>query len=286
MYEKNTEKDLRTEGAVHRRHIDELAKESVPRIGTSWIFVARTRIRTSYGLFLLAFVSGSFLSFVWGASLQIQNFSKASGSAFFSLHPSLANVSQGETFDMNVILKIDGSNVSIARAVVLYNPSDFQLVDWNPGTSVFKNGTTCASQKERCQTFRNDSVNGKISVTFASPFPDVSVYPGLMGTLTFQSLRQVFPTEKNITFAFSKHDMEGSFVVESGTTRSNILKGTMGARVSVGVPPCLLFEYSDWGKCQSDAVRYRSVVSSVPANCSGGAVLVTEEACVYESPNY
>lgn len=51
------------------------------------------------------------------------------------------------------------------------------------------------------------------------------------------------------------------------------------------VGACTSWTYSDWGACQSDGVRYRSVLEYLPTGCVGGGVPVTKESCTYEPPS-
>ncbi|WP_242343506.1 cytochrome c [Anaeromyxobacter terrae] len=49
------------------------------------------------------------------------------------------------------------------------------------------------------------------------------------------------------------------------------------------VTTCTSFTYSGWGACQPDSTQTRTVLSSSPAGCTGGAP-VTSQACVYTPP--
>ncbi|MFT7645226.1 MAG: hypothetical protein ACI9BF_000902 [Candidatus Paceibacteria bacterium] len=46
---------------------------------------------------------------------------------------------------------------------------------------------------------------------------------------------------------------------------------------------CSYFSYSSWGSCQSDDTQTRTVNSSSPSGCEGGAPVV-EQSCSYETP--
>jgi len=46
---------------------------------------------------------------------------------------------------------------------------------------------------------------------------------------------------------------------------------------------CTSFTYSAWGACQATNTQTRTVASSSPAGCSGGAPVLTQ-ACVYVAP--
>lgn len=46
---------------------------------------------------------------------------------------------------------------------------------------------------------------------------------------------------------------------------------------------CTSFTYSAWGACQSNSTQTRTVASSSPAGCTGGAPVLSQ-ACVYVAP--
>jgi hypothetical protein len=50
-----------------------------------------------------------------------------------------------------------------------------------------------------------------------------------------------------------------------------------------GIPTCTSFTYSAHGACRPDGTQVRTVLTSIPRGCSGGAP-VTSRACVYVPP--
>jgi hypothetical protein len=283
-------KDPLQVGGTLQRQVDKLANESLPLLGKSWVFIARTRVKTWQGLFMLAFVSGAFVSFVWSVSLEIESLSKASGQATLSMDSPQAtsgviNVAQDETFDVELLVDTGGVDAVAVRAMVTYNQADFQLTGWNTSGSIFATGNTCVYQGNPCQIIDDDAANGKISLTLAKPSPGVNSHSGLVATLTFKALRNVTSTTNNILYTFSGANNEtDSDVIEEGGIGNDLLNGVSGIRALVGAPVCTDYNYSNWGTCQPNNTQTRTVVSGIPTGCSGGATPDLTQACTYVPP--
>lgn len=284
---------LQTGGTMggFKRDIDKLANESFPLLGKSWVFVSRTRVKTWQGLFMLAFISGAFVSFVWSVSLEIESLSKASGQAALSMTSSLAtggviNVSENETFDVDLVVDTGGVNAVAVRAIVTYNEEDFSLTNWDMSDSIFASGNTCVYNGNPCQIIDNDTANGRISITLAKPSPGVNTNSGVLATLTFRALRPVSSSSNNILYTYVGPDnATDSDVIEEGGSGNDLLNGVSGIRALVGAPACTDYNYSDWeGTCQSNGTQTRTVTSGIPSGCSGGAMPVTTQSCTYTPP--
>ncbi len=290
--EKPKKNPLQTGGSMMRQ-IDKLASESLPFLGKSWTFVARTRVKTWQGLFMLAFVSGAFVSFVWSVSLEIESLSKASGQATLSMtspqgtsyYPSIVNINQDETFEVDLVLDTGGVDAVATRAIVSYIPTNFQLTNWDVSESIFGVENTCVYQGNPCQIVDNDTANGRFSITLAKPAPGVNTHSGLLATLTFRALQQSPSPVENILYTFEgSDDATDSDVIEAGGTGNDLLNSATGLRAVVGAPLCTSYTYSDWETCQSNGTQTRTA-TGVPAGCSGGVdPEETTRTCTYVPP--
>ncbi len=292
MAEEKQKKDPLQTGGTINRHIDNLAGDTLPFLGKSWVFVSRTRVKTWQGLFMLAFISGAFVSFVWSVSLEIESLSKASGTATLSMTSPDAtgdgttiNVAQDDTFSVDLVVDTGGMDVVATRALVTYDPADFQLTGWDTSNSIFGVDNSCVYQGNPCQIVDNDTAGGTISLTLAKPSPGVRNNSGLVATLTFKALRSVSSTTNNIRYTFIGQDNEtDSDVIEEGGSANDLLSSVSGIRALVGAPACTGYVYSGWGACQPDGTQTQTVVSTIPDVCSGGAVPETTQSCAYTPP--
>ncbi len=292
MAEEKQKKDPLQTGGTINRHIDNLAGDTLPFLGKSWVFVSRTRVKTWQGLFMLAFISGAFVSFVWSVSLEIESLSKASGTATLSMTSPDAtgdgttiNVAQDDTFSVDLVVDTGGMDVVATRALVTYDPADFQLTGWDTSNSIFGVDNSCVYQGNPCQIVDNDTAGGTISLTLAKPSPGVRNNSGLVATLTFKALRSVSSTTNNIRYTFIGQDNEtDSDVIEEGGSANDLLSSVSGIRALVGAPACTGYVYSGWGACQPNGTQTQTVVSTIPDVCSGGAVPETTQSCAYTPP--
>ncbi len=292
MAEEKQKKDPLQTGGTMNRHIDSVASDTLPLLGKSWVFVSRTRVKTWQGLFMLAFVSGAFVSFVWSVSLEIESLSKASGTATLSMTSpdasgdgTTVNVAQDDTFSVDLVLDTGGVNVVATRAIVTYDPADFQLTGWDTSESIFGVSNSCVYQGNPCQIVDNDTAGGTISLTLAKPVPGVRNNAGLLATLTFKALRSVSSSTNNIRFTYVGADNStDSDVIEEGANGNDLLASVSGIRALVGAPACTDYVYSGWGACQPDGTQTQTVISTVPDVCSGGVVAVTTQSCTYTPP--
>lgn len=292
MAEEKQKKDSLQTGGTLNRHIDNLASDTLPFLGKSWVFLSRTRVKIWQGLFMLAFISGAFVSFVWSVSVEIESLSKASGTATLSMTSPDAtgdgttiNVAQDDTFSVDLVVDTGGVDVVATRAIVTYDPADFQLTGWDTSGSIFGVDNTCVYQGNPCQIVDNDTASGTISLTLAKPLPGVKNNSGLVATLTFKALRSVSATTNNIRYTFvGPDDDTDSDVIEEGGFGNDLLSGVSGIRALVGAPTCTDYVYSDWSACQPDSTQTRTVVSTVPDVCSGGVTPDTTQSCIYTPP--
>lgn len=292
MAEEKPKQDPLQTGGTYKRSIDRLTNESLPLLERSWVFVSRSRVKTWQGLFLLAFISGAFVSFVWSVSLEIESLSKASGTATLSMTSpdasgdgSTINAVQDGTFSVDLVVDTGGVDVVATRAIVTYDPADFQLTGWDTSNSIFGVNNSCVYQGNPCQIVDNDTAGGTLSLTLAKPSPGVRNNAGLLATLTFKALRSVSTPSNNIRYTFVGPDnATDSDVIEDGGSGNDLLSSVSGIRALVGAPACTDYTYSTWGTCQSNGTQTRTVVSSVPDVCSGGATPVTTQPCTYTPP--
>ncbi len=105
------------------RPIDELAKKTYGWLGRSFVFIRTTRIKTWQGVFVIAFCAGIAAATVLIVSFNIQQKSQAASQATLSFSPASVSVQKDATFDLNVVLNTDSSNVVAVKAIVNYNTS-------------------------------------------------------------------------------------------------------------------------------------------------------------------
>ena len=290
MAEEKPKGDGLQTGGTFQRQIDKFASESLPLLGKSWTFVARTRVKTWQGLFMLAFVSGAFVSFVWSVSLEIESLSKASGDATLSMDSSLisggvVSVAEDQTFDVDLVLNTGGVNAVAVRSIVTYDPADFQLTGWNMSGSIFSTGNGCVYQGNPCQIVDHNASSGVFSATLAKPSPGVNTDSGVLATLTFRALRPVSSSTNNIRYTYTGPDnATDSDVIEDNGLGNDLLSGVSGIRVLVNAPACTDYNYSSWGTCQSNGTQTRTVVSGIPDGCAGGATPDLTQSCTYTPP--
>jgi len=290
MAEEKPKGDGLQTGGTFQRQIDKFASESLPLLGKSWTFVARTRVKTWQGLFMLAFVSGAFVSFVWSVSLEIESLSKASGDATLSMDSSLisggvVSVAEDQTFDVDLVLNTGGVNAVAVRSIVTYDPADFQLTGWNMSGSIFSTGNGCVYQGNPCQIVDHNASSGVFSATLAKPSPGVNTDSGVLATLTFRALRPVSSSTNNIRYTYTGPDnATDSDVIEDNGSGNDLLSGVSGIRVLVNAPVCTDYTYSSWGTCQSNGTQTRTVVSGIPDGCAGGATPDLTRSCTYTPP--
>ena len=290
MAEEKPKGDQVQVGGTIQRQIDKFASESLPLLGKSWTFVARTRVKTWQGLFMLAFISGAFVSFVWSVSLEIESLSKASGDATLSMDSSLisggvVSVAEDQTFDVDLVLNTGGVNTVAVRSIVTYDPADFQLTGWNMSGSIFSTGNGCVYQGNPCQIVDHNASSGVFSATLAKPSPGVNTDSGVLATLTFRALRPVSSSTNNIRYTYVGPDnATDSDVIEDNGSGNDLLSGVSGIRVLVNAPVCTDYTYSSWGICQSNGTQTRTVVSGIPDGCAGGATPDLTQSCTYTPP--
>lgn len=76
---------------------------------------------------------------------------------------------------------------------------------------------------------------------------------------------------------------------DGSCSKSVLIENNRLTSLTINVPSatqqvsCTSFTYSDWGACSSSGNQTRQVVSSLPANCSGGSPSVTQ-SCTYTPP--
>ena len=93
----------------------------------------------------------------------------------------------------------------------------------------------------------------------------------------------------NVSFTFITPSSAGttdlflpvSYIKSDGTT------GGMGwspaLHISVSIPVCTSWTYSDWSNCSSSGSQTRNVVSSSPSSCTGGSPVINQ-SCTYTPP--
>ncbi|QQS20813.1 MAG: hypothetical protein IPL87_04680 [Candidatus Moraniibacteriota bacterium] len=221
--------------------------------------------------------------------MKFQSKSDASGSATLTMTSPQAsggvvNITQNTTFDVDLVVNTAGATAVAVRAIVTYNPADFQLTAWNTSNSIFAVSNTCVYQGKACEIVENDTANGRIVLTLAKPLPGVQTNSGVLGTLTFRGLRTVSSSTNNIVYTFVGADnATDSDVIESGGS-NDLLSSATGIRALVGAPLCTSYTYSAWGTCAQNGTQTRTVVSGTPLRMCGGVTPDLTQPCTYVPP--
>ena len=269
-----------------KRPIDKTVESTYSQWGKTFTLIKKTKVKTWQGVFLIAFLAGSVSALIWGTALNIQTTSEAEGeTAILSLDPVTQDVSTGETFDLDIILNTNDNDVVAVRAIVNYDTSNFSLENWNTDNSVFSSNNTCVYNGKPCEIVSNDTANGIIDITLSKPSGGVNTSSGVIATLTFRALQSV--AADNITFNFTAGSYDDSDVILDGIgddgEGTDILASVINSAITVDMPTCESFSYSDWGACQPGGTQTRTILTRSPEGCVGGNPLTTQE-CVYVPP--
>ena len=268
-----------------KRIIDENAENMYSWWKKSFVVIRKTKVRTWQGVFVLAFVAGSVVALVTSVSMDIQSTTKADGeTASLMLDAATVNVTQGESFTLDVVLNTNDNDVVVTRAIVNYDTDNFTLTDWNTDNSAFVAGNTCVYNNKPCEIVDNNTTNGIIDITLMKPSPGVNTSSGIIATLTFQASANSQTDDINLTF-----DSRGTYTTDSAVifdgssddgAGTDILAGVTNSHIVVSAPTCTSFVYTDWTECQPDGTQSRTVTSSLPDGCSDGDP-VLEQTCTY-----
>jgi len=271
------------------RDVDRLASKTRSLWSRTYVFIKKANIRSWKRVFALAFITGAIAATIWTISLKIISLTHSAGeTATLELNASANSVAVDETFDVDIVLNTNLNKVVVAKAVVSYNPQNFQLVSWDTNASTFAAGNTCQYQGKACEIVNNDAAGGKITITVAKPTPGVSSTTATVGTLTFKALQPVTPTARNIEISYTPYSTaQGNYddsdaVLDDGQG-TDILASVSGETITVEAPTCTDFTYSAWGSCQPDSTQSRTVATSSPTGCVGGTPVLSQ-GCTYVPP--
>lgn len=226
---------------VEKRKIDEVAGQTYSWLGRTYVFVRKTQVKTWKGVFLLAFVAGFFISIITTVSLNLQSMSDAAEEVSLSLLDAQSgegylSATEGDSFDLDVIIDTNGNDAVAARAIIEYDPLFFQMTGWDLTNSVFANSLDCSDVDDpdrTCEIIDNDTVNGILDITVAKPTPGVNVASGVLATVSFQAL-QSSAESKNISLRFtSVGSYEDSDVIADDGNGTDILASVFNASITV-----------------------------------------------------
>ena len=272
-----------------QRSIDFLAQDVSSWWGRTFVFIKKTRIKTWKGVFILAFTAGAAATMIWTVSLNIQTKSRAADGSQLALVTDDTDLvlddNSNNTANMILSLNTNGNDVVAVRAVVNYNPQDFDFQSpADVSNSEFTSDNGCTYNGNPCRIIDVDESNGIVSIVLAKPSPGVNSDSALVAELSFKALRTVSPSSPNFTLTYSTGDYDDSDVILDDGLGTDILSGVTNATVTVSATTpeqCTDFVYSEWGECQPNGKRTRTVTTYIPAGCVGGASPVTIEDCVY-----
>ncbi|MCK9378867.1 MAG: hypothetical protein M0P97_01855, partial [Candidatus Moranbacteria bacterium] len=241
METKNKEEKGPFLSPLKKRKIDEVAGQTYSWLGKTYVFAKKTQIKTWKGIFTLAFIAGAFASIILTVSFNIQNMSSAADEVSLALlnsqsgESSLA-VTEGDTFDLDVIIDTNGNDAVVARAIIEYDPVFFQMTGWDLTNSVFDNGLDCSDVDDpdrTCEIVNNDTVNGILDITVAKPTPGVNLSSGVVAMIGFQAL-QSYEGGKNISLSFnSAGSYDDSDVIADDGVGTDILQSVINATIAV-----------------------------------------------------
>jgi len=280
-----------------KRPIDRDVQKAYSWWKRTFITIRKSKARAWKTGLLFSFVLGVVIATVWTVSLKIQTLSNAANeTSKLFLDPSNTSVAVGESFDLDVVINTNNNNIVVARAVINYNPANFELVEWNTDDSAFVAGNTCVYNNKPCEIVKTSS--GMIDIVVAKPSPGVKTDSGKIATLTFKviatnaltdSIDLNFSGIRGSDYADSDMILDGAGDNGAGT---DILAETTNATITVGSTACTSFTYGEWNTCQPGGTRTRSYESSSPSGCVGGNPNLVEQceyvapACSYEYTNW
>jgi hypothetical protein len=226
---------------TEKRKIDEVAGQTYSWLGKTYVFARKTQVKTWKGVFLLAFVAGFFISIITTVSLNIQSMSDAAEEVSLSLLDSQSGegsliATEGDSFDLDVIVDTNGNDAVVARAIIEYDPLFFQMTGWDLTDSVFANGLDCGDVDDpdrACEIINNDAINGILDITVAKPTPGINVASGVLATVSFQALQSSVES-KDISLRFtSVGNYEDSDVIADDGSGTDILASVFNTSVIV-----------------------------------------------------
>ena len=289
-----------------QRKIDELAQEIYPWWNKTFMFIKKTRVKTWQGVFILAFISGCVVALIWSVSMDIQTSSEAVGeTATLKIEPKNITVNKGDPFTADIILNTNGSKVVVVKAIINYNPQDFELQNWDTTNSVFAQSNGCIYNNKPCEIINADAPNGKITFILAKPTPGVATNSGLIAHLTFRTLQGVTPSQSNLNLEFiaSQNATDSDVIFDDG--KGTDILASVGSATVVAILPalpnpdlapnptpvptpvptpisntCSEFTYSDWNMCLPNNTQSRTLLSSAPEGCSEGSS-VLNQSCFF-----
>ncbi len=224
-----------------KRKIDEVATQTYSWLGRTYIFIKKTKVKTWRGVFIVAFAAGIAAATVSMVSFNIQMMSEAATEVGLSLLNSQTgedsvSVIVGDSFGLDVIMDTLNNNVVVARAIIEYDPTFFELTGWDTSESVFDNSLDCSDAENpdrTCEIINNDTENGVFDITLSTPTPGVNVDGGMMANINFNAL-QSFSGSKEISLRFiSSGNYEDSDVIADDGNGTDILQSVNNAIITV-----------------------------------------------------
>jgi len=270
-----------------KREIDKLVRDTANWWEQTLIVMKKKKIRTWQAVFILAFVSGFFISLILLVDQNIQTTSKAAGeTATLALSVSRGSIVLGETVSVEVILNTQSSSVVVAKAMLSYNPTEFELQSVNTASGIFGiaecSGTNPTSI---CSIIQRDAINGKVGITVAKPTPGLSTSAGNVATLVFKSLKvnSLGTGQDNLKLSFvAVGSYEDSDVILDDGLGTDILASVANATVNITPQVCSSFTYN-CEDCQIDNTKSCTVATSIPTGCIGGSPQLVQ-SCIYNAP--
>lgn len=195
------------------------------RIANGFMVSKKRLMAASLGLAIIIFL-------VWAYT------SKTSGEvAVLSLSPLSTNVRAGEDFNLTLNLDTKNNNVVVVKAVIQFDPNDFELRAWDTDGSVFASGNACVYNSKPCEIITGDWASGKIIITEAKPTPGVNTAAGKIAVLDFRARRAFTAVNPNITVHYIAYgDYEDSDVILDDGKGTDILSEVSSTTVSASLP--------------------------------------------------
>ena len=272
------------------READLLTRDINSWWNKTFVFIKKTRIKTWKGVFIVAFAAGIAVATVMTVSFNIQTSSKAADGSVLSIVVDNENAALEDGYNLinaDILLNTNENDIVAVKAVVNYNPADFQLQSYDTSNSVFNNAS-CSYNGGQCEIIDNDTANGKITITVAKPSPGVNTSSGIVAQLVFKALQTDISASPNLTLSFTAEgDYTDSDVIKDDGGGTDILSSVQNATVNIYSAMCSSYVYSDeWNnlECQQDGYKTRTVVSSLPEGCFAGNLDVqpdTSQECEY-----
>lgn len=227
------------DNAMKGRDVEDLTKDVHSWWRKSFVFIAKTHIRTWKGIFIIAFAAGAAAALIWTVSIRIQSESGASTNLpGLALHSDDETVASGDLFNVDIMMNTGDQKAIAVQADIKYNPQDFQLEIWDTQDSVMASSDSCVYRNQPCQIIKNNPDAGEISIFLAKPSGGTITSNGKIANIVFRALQEDSSITPNIEINLANSGIyRNSFFILGSGQGSNILNSVNNLLIQVTSTP-------------------------------------------------